>query len=233
MEEIDVVFVVTTHATHGKITLEALKAGKAVFVEKPLTLSLDELREIEDFLSEKGGYFTVGFNRRFSPHTAFLRKFLSRPFQLNYLVDAGKIEEKHWIYSEGGRIIGEAIHFVDYALFLAGGEEPKAFISESGDGGIITLRWPDNSIASITYGTFGGKLKKEEITLMCGGKTVKVEDFKLSYSHKEKFRTRFMDKGQANLIKAFFDGLKDGKPPIPYNEIFISHRLLLPKPDPV
>ena len=229
MDEVDVVFVVTTHATHGKITLEALKTGKAVFVEKPLTVYLEELEEVESFLSKKGGYFTVGFNRRFSPHTEFLKKFLKRPYQLNYLVDAGKIDEKHWIYREGGRIIGEAIHFVDYALFLAGAERPNFFISESGDGGVMVLKWADGSVATITYGTFGGKLKKEEITLMCGGKTVKIEDFRLSYSGKEKFKTPFIDKGQANLIRAFFEGLKDGKPPIPYDEIFLSHRLILEK----
>ncbi len=232
MDEVDVVFVVTPHATHGRITLEALRAGKAVFVEKPLTIYQDELEEIERFLCENGGYLTVGFNRRFSPHTEFLKKFIKRPFQLNYLVDAGKIEERHWIHREGGRIIGEAIHFVDYAVFLAGGEKPRAFISRSLDGGVIVLKWSDNSTATITYGTLGSKLKKEDITLMCGGKTVKVEDFRISYSDGHKFKTHFVDKGQAKLIRAFFEGLKDGKPPIPYDEIFISHKLLLfPEPN--
>jgi polar amino acid transport system substrate-binding protein len=229
MEEVDIVFIATTHATHGKITLEALKAGKAVFVEKPLTIYPNELDEIEKFLSENGGFLTVGFNRRFSPHTGFLVKFLTKPFQLNYLVDAGKINEKHWIRREGGRIIGEAIHFVDFAIFLAKGEKAKIFILESGDGGVIVLKWTDNSVATITYGTFGNKLKKEEITLMCGGKTVKIDDFRVSYTDKEKFKTPFIDKGQANLIRAFFNGLREGKPPIPYAEIFLSHRLILDK----
>jgi hypothetical protein len=62
---------------------------------------------------------------------------------------------------------------------------------------------------------------------MCGGKTVKIDDFRVSYSDKEKFKTLFIDKGQANLIRAFFDGLREGKPPIPYEEIFLSHRLIL------
>ncbi|MEO0138986.1 MAG: bi-domain-containing oxidoreductase [candidate division WOR-3 bacterium] len=227
MEEVDVIFIATTHSTHAKITLEALKMGKAVFVEKPLAITMEELSEIESFLSEKGGYLTVGFNRRFSPHTRFLKSFLNHPFQLNYLVDAGMIKKEHWIYREGGRVLGEAIHFVDYAIFLSDGKEPVVHISNSGDGAVIVLAWGD-SVATITYGTFGGKMRKEEITLMCSGKTVRIEDFRVSYTDKEKFKTPFIDKGQRELIRAFFEGLESGKPPIPYEQIFLSHKVLIP-----
>lgn len=227
MDEVDVVFITTTHSTHGSIALEALKSGKAVFVEKPLAINLRELKYIEDHLNDKGGYLTVGFNRRFSPHAKFLKDRITKPFQMNYLVDAGKLDRKHWIFREGGRLLGEAIHFVDFAIFLANEEPSNYEIIVAGDGGAIILTWKDGSIANILYGTYGGKIKKEEITVMCADNTIKIEDFRSSYDRKGSFKTRTIDKGQRNMLKEFFGRIKEGEPLIPYWQIFSSHRILL------
>ncbi len=228
MEEVDVVFVATTHSLHAEITLKAMENNKAVFVEKPLAIREEDLERIKRVLQDKGGYLTVGFNRRFSKHTEFVKRYITRPVQINYLVDAGKIKQDHWIYREGGRLIGEAVHFIDLSVFLAG-EIPSGYeVFPSGDGGVVVLFWKDGSVASITYGTLGGRAKKESISVMCSGKTLYIEDFKLSFVNDKKMKSTFIDKGQGNMIKRFFENLREGKVLIPYEEIFFVHKVVMP-----
>lgn len=226
MEEVDVVFVMTRHATHSRIVVEALKAGKAVHCEKPLAITLKELEEVRRTLGESRGFLSVGFNRRFSPHTERLLKALGRPFQMMYRIDAGPLPKEHWIHHEGGRLIGEGIHFVDYAVAIGG--IPTAWdVQPSGDGGAAMMSWEDGSIALVLYGTFGAKEEKERVEVMSGGKTARILDFRRTEVGERVFKTATIDKGQKGMLDALFRGLREGKPPIPYEEIFTSHGILL------
>ncbi len=226
MDEVDVVFVMTRHSTHARIVVEALKAGKAVHCEKPLAITPEELEDIQRTLEETKGFLSVGFNRRFSPHTERLLEALGRPFQMMYRIDAGPLPENHWIHYEGGRLVGEGIHFVDYAVAIGG--MPTAWdVQPSGDGGAITLTWEDGSVASILYGTFGAKEEKERVEVMSGGRTLRILDFRRTEIGGKVFKTAVVDKGQRGMLEALFRGLREGRPPIPYEEVFTSHGILL------
>jgi len=226
MDDVDIVFIMTRHATHSKLVVEALKAGKAVHCEKPLAITSEELEDIRRTLEETSGFLSVGFNRRFSPHTRRLLEALSRPFQMMYRTDAGPLPKEHWIHYEGGRLVGEGIHFVDYAVAIGG--IPTAWdVQPSGDGGAITLTWEDGSVATILYGTFGAKEEKERVEVMSGGRTLRILDFRRTEIGKRVFKTAVVDKGQRGMLEALFRGLREGRPPIPYEEIFTSHGILL------
>ncbi|NPB03318.1 MAG: Gfo/Idh/MocA family oxidoreductase [Thermotogae bacterium] len=227
MEEVDLVFVMTRHSSHASIVTEALEHGKAVYCEKPLAINVKDLDVLKDILNEKGGFLMVGFNRRFSSHTVTLRSALKRPFQMLYRIDAGSLPKNHWIYREGGRLLGEGIHFVDYAIYL-GGLPTSWDVQTSGDGGVINLAWADGSVATILYSTFGSKPEgKERIEVMSGGTTIIISDFRHTMVDKRSFKTKTADKGQKAMIDALLGGLREGKPPIDYNEIFRGHEILL------
>src|SRR6201995_5913555 len=71
---LDAIFIVTRHSTHADLVCRALETGKAVFVEKPLALTSDELQRIVDVATKAGNdRLMVGFNRRFAPLLVDLR----------------------------------------------------------------------------------------------------------------------------------------------------------------
>ncbi|NPA80543.1 MAG: Gfo/Idh/MocA family oxidoreductase [Thermotogae bacterium] len=227
MDEVDLVFVLTRHATHARIVVEALEAGKAVHCEKPLAITYDDLMEVRRVLEDVRGFLSVGFNRRFSPHTRRLLSEMGRPFQMVYRVDAGPLPKDHWIHREGGRLVGEGIHFVDYALAVGG--IPTAWeVVPSGEGGAVMLTWADGSVATILYATEGSKYgEKERVEVMASGKTAIISDFRITTIDGRRFRTSTVDKGQRGMLDALFEGLREGRPPIPYDQLFRSHEILL------
>jgi polar amino acid transport system substrate-binding protein len=125
-DAINTVFIATPHNSHAVYVLSALKAGKNVFVEKPLAMQPDELEEIKKIVETESGNLMVGFNRRFSPVAAELKKYFSEtdePLVMNYRINAGLIPKEHWTQDEntgGGRIIGEVCHFIDLMQFFSG-----------------------------------------------------------------------------------------------------------------
>ena len=125
--ETDAVFIVTRHASHAPIACEAMRAGKTVFVEKPLACNLEQLAELVDTAEATGGRLMVGFNRRFAPHVRQAKTCLenrSSPLVALYRVNAGSVPSDSWLVDEegGGRIIGEVCHFVDTLQFLIGAD---------------------------------------------------------------------------------------------------------------
>ncbi len=130
------------HDSHAGFVLDALRAGKHVFVEKPLCLTLGELEEISAAYEAAGPgsdapLLMVGFNRRFAPQVVKIKELLlglaeSKSFIMT--VNAGAIPVDHWTQDPavvGGRIIGEACHFIDLLRFLVGVECCNWIISGS------------------------------------------------------------------------------------------------------
>ncbi|MGW8249622.1 MAG: bi-domain-containing oxidoreductase, partial [Anaerolineales bacterium] len=243
---IDAVAVLTRHHLHARQTLAGLRAGKHVFCEKPLTLTADELDEIEAYLSGEDGkpsasqpILTVGYNRRFAPLALRLSEFLAdrqEPLVGSYRVNAGYLPPEHWLHDPqqgGGRIIGEACHFIDFLTFLVG--QPPLAVSAIGlpdagryqeDNVIITLNYPDGSIGSLSYLANGDKaFPKERVEVFCGGRAAALDDFRsLEMAHsnrREKVVSRLrQDKGhQAEWERFAQTILKGGPVPIPYDQL--------------
>jgi predicted dehydrogenase/threonine dehydrogenase-like Zn-dependent dehydrogenase len=237
------IVVATQHSSHGKLTKESLMRGKNVFVEKPLALKLQEIDEIEGILNQskdKRLHLMIGFNRRFSSLSLKMKSLLEglrSPMAINISVNAGFIPSNHWTQNEdagGGRIVGEACHFIDYARFLVGSPIVHwnvLYMEGGSDTATIQLKFSNGSLANINYFSNGSKeLSKERIEVFCEGKILLLDNFiKLKGFGWRTFKSKRLwrqDKGQGRCCAEFLAAIKEGKPsPIPVNEIFEVSRV--------
>lgn len=190
---VSLVIVSTQHDSHAKITAEALRAGKHVYVEKPLALTQDELLHVKDAFDGSEGCLFVGFNRRHSPLVDMIKKRLrtaDNACVFQYTVNAGYIPDNHWTQDEksgGGRIIGEACHFIDTLQYLAGSSlidltltrmDDQSGIYPKADNCFITLKFKNGSIGSILYSAMGGKrYPKEKLLVFHNGQIAELNNY--------------------------------------------------------
>lgn len=240
--EVDIVAIATRHGAHAGLTRRGLEAGKNVFVEKPLALTLDELDALEEQLAglEAPPRLMVGFNRRFSPHTRKVEELLTgrrEPIAVVMTMNAGEIPADHWVHDPvagGGRVLGEGCHFIDLARHLVGapiveaqamamGPHPVLEVAE--DKALISLRFEDGSIASIQYLANGDRsFPKERIEVFSSGRIARIDDFRAVQGFGWNVRSRpfgRQDKGNAAAVAAFVDAVRRGGPsPIPPEQLF-------------
>jgi predicted dehydrogenase len=235
-EDVGAVFITSPHATHADLVCRALRAGKHVFVEKPLAIRRDELEEISRALDESDAMLMAGFNRRFSPFAVEARKALAGagPFSFHYRVNAGRAPADHWVRdpAQGGRIVGEVCHFVDLMTFLAGGSLEEVFaVSSRFDpaGGVediqMTLRFSDGTAGAITYLTSNdAPISKEHLEIWAPNQMIDLDDFEQAWFYKDgkerNLRWRRRAKGHAQEVAAFHEAMKrGGEPPIAFDDL--------------
>ncbi|MEU1367408.1 bi-domain-containing oxidoreductase [Streptomyces sp. NPDC005803] len=232
---IDAVFVVTRHSSHAELTRRALLAGKAVFVEKPLALTEDELAGVLAAVEESGNdRLQVGFNRRFAPLLQEARKrFGARtgPGCVRYLVNAGRLEHGSWYlrHGEGSRFAGEGGHFIDTASWLLGADPVSVYaVTSPGDEDLqVVLRYPDGSTATLSYVTTGpAGFPKETLDLVADGRALRLDDFVRAsvYDGRKRWNSsrlpRARDKGQSAELAAFIKAVRTGGPmPVPLESL--------------
>jgi predicted dehydrogenase/threonine dehydrogenase-like Zn-dependent dehydrogenase len=250
-KEINTLFIATRHDSHARLAAESLRSGRHVFVEKPLALNREELAEVETAYAESASrgaapIMLVGFNRRFSLHVQRMREMLREmpgPKSLSLLMNAGSIPPDHWTQDSkvgGGRILGEACHFIDLARFIVGAKIVKASAGamrgcngavQSLDTAQISLDFEDGSIASIQYYANGHRsFPKERVEVFASGRILQLENFRVlrgfGFPGFRGFRTWRQDKGQAACVQAFLKAIESGGPsPIPIEEIFEVSRV--------
>jgi predicted dehydrogenase/threonine dehydrogenase-like Zn-dependent dehydrogenase len=192
---VQAVLIGTRHDLHAELTLEALKRGKHVLVEKPLCLNLDQLNSIEEFYKndeQQKPMLMVGYNRRFSPYSLEVARLIANrksPLFMRYRVNAGLLPDSHWVYSQegGGRIVGEACHFIDLLQYFSGSLVRTVSTSHlapisgpfrSDDNVIITMEFEDGSVGSIEYLTCGSPtLSKELVEIHFDQKMLIIDNF--------------------------------------------------------
>ncbi|MGQ0811919.1 MAG: bi-domain-containing oxidoreductase [Nitrospiraceae bacterium] len=235
-DSINAVVIGTRHDTHASLVIAALQADKHVFVEKPLCLTLEELEHIGATYKDKswkGLHLCVGFNRRFSDHAAKARAFFkgrTDPLIMLYRVNAGAISSEHWIHDlevGGGRIVGEACHFVDYMQALCGAPptsihaRPIAHHTSgiTDDQCVLSLMFGDGSVGTVIY-TAGGdtSLAKERFEAYGNGRSLTMDDFVQSdfYANGKKttFKTGKRDKGFRQEMTQFVEAVEKGQSPL-------------------
>jgi predicted dehydrogenase/threonine dehydrogenase-like Zn-dependent dehydrogenase len=235
---INTIAILTRHDTHADLAIKALKAGKHVFVEKPMAVDSDQLEALTHQLAESNGQlFMVGFNRRFAPLAVELSSFLrdrTEPLHIHYRINAGFIPSKHWVHDPvlgGGRIIGEGCHFVDFITFLARAI-PVSVTAQAlpdvgkyhGDNATMTFTFPDGSIGVVDYLSNGDKsFSKERVEVFCGERVAVLDDFRtleMVKEGKKKTIKRSQDKGHAAEMQAYARAISSGgQPPIPYDQL--------------
>jgi len=240
--------IATRHHLHSAQVLKALRAGKHVFVEKPLALTETDLAEIEQTAGEHPGRIVmVGFNRRFAPLAQEMKEFFSpvhEPLLIHYRVNAGFLPPEHWAHDPkvgGGRIIGEGCHFIDFASWLlnaAPGSVDGRALPDAGrysqDNVVMTIGYPGGSIAVITYLASGDRgLSKEYVEVHGGGRSAVLEDYRRLVLVKDG-RQRIVrswwrqDKGHRKEWEAFLEAMRSNGPsPVPLSESLASMRATL------
>ncbi|TLX75670.1 zinc-binding dehydrogenase [Labilibacter sediminis] len=231
-EEVDTVFITTRHNSHAKFVVESLKAGKNVFVEKPLAINKDQLNDIietyqESQKGEGSPTLTVGFNRRFSPHIQAMKKAIGdNPGHLNIVatMNAGFIPPQVWVHDMqvgGGRIIGEACHYIDLCVFLAGSPVQSVCMNSMGndvqqntDNASILLKFENGSNAVINYFANGAKsYSKERVELFSQERVFIMDNFRTTNAYGVKgfknLKTR-IDKGHKEQFHSYIKRVKEG-----------------------
>jgi predicted dehydrogenase/threonine dehydrogenase-like Zn-dependent dehydrogenase len=229
-------FIATRHDSHGPYVLKGLERGKNIFVEKPLCLGEEELENIKKAYLKSGKAIMMGLNRRFAPFSKAVKKKLGDgPMSMIYRINAGNIPKDTWIQDMeigGGRIIGEACHFIDYLTFINGSKPVKlsanALPDPDGlnDSVNILVQFENGSSGVVSYLANGSKeLPKEYIEIFSAGTSVIINDFKelkiYGKGKPEKKKLLNQNKGQKEMVGAFIDQLlADGTSPISFDEIY-------------
>lgn len=226
---INAVVIATRHDSHASLAAQALRAGKSVWVEKPLALDIEGLNAVIEARNADGsGFLMVGFNRRFAPATRRLQAALAKrpgPRVILIRVNAGSLPAEHWVHAPdagGGRIVGEACHFVDLARALtgAGVVSVDARAAANTDGAVddvaIFMQFADGSLATIVYTARGDtSAGKELVEVHAGGATYLIDDFRRFMVSGDAAADPWkgsQDKGAGAAIEAFTAAVKTGGP---------------------
>ncbi|GAB3027589.1 bi-domain-containing oxidoreductase [Spirosoma pulveris] len=249
---IDLCIITTRHDSHAQLAIEALRAGKHVFVEKPLAIYPDELTRLVDEQQASGRLVMVGFNRRFSPYAQKMKALLGGehtgtiPMNIVMTVNSGFIPANAWEHdrdSGGGRILGEACHFVDLIRFLAGSPIVSVCLNAMGpqptettDSASMLLRLANGSTGVVNYFSNGSKAyPKERVEVYSQGRTLVLDNFSSLTGYGVKGFSRLagrQNKGHAELMKHLIDVVRNGQtdrttPLIPFAEIINTTQTML------
>ena len=223
---VDLVFIATRHDTHVPLALRAIEEKKAIWLEKPVALTLEDLDTLVESIDEHEAFFVVGYNRRFSSHSREIRTFFearSGPLSIHYNVAAGPPPRDSWSMDPkegGGRIVGETGHFIDLANYLTG--QPcesvyARFLSndiELDDSILAVLNYPDGSTCTLEYlAHMDPGLPKERFEISGDGKTARCVNFRTTeFSNRRNFRSLGQDKGQATELREVLQAVQDSHP---------------------
>jgi len=247
-KDVNTIVIATRHDSHADLVIKSLEAGKNVFVEKPICINIEELNKIREtymkiLKKRKKQILMVGFNRRFSPLTVSLKNKLSN---LNskqafiYTCNAGKLDKNNWQFDPkigGGRLIGEACHFVDLMRFLASSKIKKINIlklNKEEDCFSLNIEFDNGSIGTIHYFSNGSKrFPKERLEVFSNGEIYCINNFKsfevwdnnLNYKKERLFK---QNKGQNECVDKFIESINKGlDSPIPIDQLFEVQQKLL------
>ena len=228
---VDLVFITSRNQYHASQALEALRAGKHVFVEKPMALTELECRELVHAARESGRHLTVGFNRRFAPFYVPLKARLAKrtsPAVLHCRINSPGISGAYWMAdpSIGGAILGEACHFVDLMYWLLGSEPlsvsayslPTGKQDPIGENNMVAcFRFADGSVGNLTYCTVGSRTSGgERVEAYAQGLGIETENFRkltIAGGVRQTRTKMFAEKGYAAQLEEFIKDLRAGKEP--------------------
>lgn len=242
--DIDLIAISTQHNSHAKFVVEALRAGKNVYVEKPLCLTLEELEKIEMAYQEAEGELFVGLNRRHAPLIKEIKRELCTdriPAVYDYIANAGAIPSDHWTQDEskgGGRIIGEAVHFVDTIQYLDGSRLTELHVSYGNnpaypkkDNALITLCFASGAVGTVIYTSMGSKkYPKEQLRVFSSGAVYEMDNYvglrKYGSSKKNEIKLK-QDKGIGDEYSYIYDVLRGKRENDSIRQAMEAQRMLL------
>jgi len=244
----DLMVIATRHHEHAPQVIRSLRAGKHVFVEKPLAITWSELRQVVEAYTSAADppLLMVGFNRRFSPAVQTVKSKIAgrrAPLVIEYRLNAGYIPLEHWVHNEqgGGRNIGEACHMYDVFRSLTGAPavsvvadaiDPGTLPYRRNDNFSASIRYADGSLAHLVYTALGpkGGLPKERVEIFCDGEAYVIDDYKslTKASDGSVLWSGEQDKGHFEELSRFGDAIASGgESPIPFDELIETTAIAL------
>ncbi|HIM00200.1 MAG TPA: oxidoreductase [Myxococcales bacterium] len=223
-DAVDLVFIATQHDSHASLARDAMKAGKAVWLEKPIGLDQESVRELVAAARDTQGFLSVGYNRRFSPHAEKVRETFdgrSEPMSIRYTIAAGATPAGTWVTDPktgGGRIIGECCHFIDLCIYLVGTLPSSVYArglsrdSERDDSFVANVSFTDGSVATLEYlANASAELPKERFEVSSERKTAICENFRsTTVMGGTPLKTLNQNKGQREAVLAVIDACRTG-----------------------
>jgi predicted dehydrogenase/threonine dehydrogenase-like Zn-dependent dehydrogenase len=238
---INLVMICTQHKNHADLVLKSLKAGKHTFVEKPLAINQSELDAIRSFFHNTDAInvplLMVGFNRRFSPYSKMIKRVIrnrKNPLHIRYRMNAGNLPLDHWVYEQGGRIIGEACHIIDLMTYFTEAKVEEVYVDSirpntatilPDDNKTITLRYEDGSLCSLDYVSIGNtNLSKEYMEIHFDGKSIVMDDYNFIKGYGisiNDIKQPISPKGHLAELEVLYEHLRDTKRglPIPLSDM--------------
>ena len=243
-ENINTIFIATQHDSHASYVMDSIRAGKDVFVEKPLSMKEEDLDELIKVYSASGkSRVMVGFNRRFAPVSVALKsefKGVSEPLVMNFRINAGFLPLDHWTQDAekgGGRIVGEICHFIDLMQYFSGSDPIKVYASciktsntaiRKEDNISITVDFADGSIGNLIYlANADSSVAKERIEISSGGVMGLIDDFREGYifRNNKAQKLKLHGKGHKQEVEAFIHAISEGKDsPISFESAVLTTR---------
>jgi len=223
--DIDMVLIATRHDLHARIAVEAARAGKHIFMEKPVAMTMEEWEQVRDAVTQTGVHFMVGYNRRYSEIAGKAKGHVARqPIFMRYTVNIRHLPDSHWTLDEvegGGRLLGEADHFFDLMNYFADAmpvDVQAMSLPVNGDtkaglfNFMVQIRYENQTMGQLLYTSFGGpSVPRERLELFCGDKQVDIVDFKtLRVDGKVRWASGGM--GHANELGVFGEQIKGKRP---------------------
>jgi predicted dehydrogenase len=226
---IKLVYIASNHASHAEYAIEALEAGKHVYIEKPHVVSEDQLRRLQKTSGASKGKVFLGFNRPHSPFGDIVREQLQAqagPAVYNWFIAGHAIPADHWYYKpeEGGRVLGNLCHWTDFVLRLEPGPSAYPIVitptrAEKSDCDIaVTYTFGNGTIAAITFSAKGDPFEgiRERFSAHKGDCIITMDDFQSMRIDVGARRTEYSrfhrDQGHERNITAAFESVKEARP---------------------
>lgn len=238
-------FIASNHASHTDQAIAGLEAGLSVHVEKPISVTWEQLARLRQAVKGKEDKIFVGYNRPFAKGTQLLRDELPAgdgPFTIQYFVAGHAISADHWYYDpkEGTRICGNVGHWIDLTVhLLCQREMPDTWTIEMmcsdpemrEENFSLNMRSEKGDIVNMVFTARGEPFDgvSETISIQHGPLMAKIEDYKtLTIWNKDKVKTHNFypkDVGHESSVNQLFNTGKGYKRP--WDEILNSSLLMM------
>jgi predicted dehydrogenase/threonine dehydrogenase-like Zn-dependent dehydrogenase len=247
---VDAIFIGTRHSTHADFTIQALDAGKHVFVEKPMVVSEEQLDAVIDAYNRANAKrptgLMVGLNRRFAPMVTSLKEVFNAgdALQMIYRVNSGGIPNSTWLHESdegGGMLIGEMCHFIDLMQFICG-QRPASVYAQSlalnnqkfsdRDNLTIVVSFDGGSVGTLSYNTVGNSaFPKERLEVYGGGNVGVIDDFRsleiIKRGKPIRIKAANQDKGQKREVEETIKSFRTfGAAPIPFEGLVAGMKVI-------
>ncbi|MBO3803609.1 MAG: Gfo/Idh/MocA family oxidoreductase, partial [Candidatus Brockarchaeota archaeon] len=160
--EVVAVYVTTPNYRHSRQAVEAMRAGKNVFSEKPMAINLEGARDVLETARRSGVKYQIGLSRRFWPVYKFVKELIESGALAPHLADIkmsrGELKKPGWVSdpkASGGFLFESVLHVLDLARWLMGEIETVycsaiSSVYDQLDGFAIVMKTEKGKIATVT-----------------------------------------------------------------------------------